>query len=77
MPKENYPLWDLICSNKQFVKAEVHPWSSGKELENTLLMLVNKLIGPPEPTSQLDYKCEMSHPASTEVGRSQALPVPH
>ncbi|XP_062204249.1 thiamine phosphate phosphatase-like protein [Phragmites australis] len=77
MPKENHPLWDLICSNEQLLKAEVHPWKSGEELERTLLKLVNKLITPPAQASQFDYKCEMSNPVSTEVGCSQALPVPH
>jgi pyridoxal phosphate phosphatase PHOSPHO2 len=77
MPKENYPLWNLICSYKQLLRAEIHPWSTGKELEKTLLQLVNKLMSPPAPASQLDYKCEMSNPVSTEVGRGQALPVPH
>ncbi|KAK3161214.1 hypothetical protein QOZ80_1BG0073960 [Eleusine coracana subsp. coracana] len=77
MPKENYPLWNLICSNKQLVKAEVHPWNNGKELEKTLLKLVNKLISPPAQVSQLDYKCEICNPVSTEAGCSKALPVPH
>ncbi|RLN23238.1 inorganic pyrophosphatase 3 [Panicum miliaceum] len=78
MPKENYPLWKLICSNKQLLKAEVHPWNSGEELEKTLLMLVNKMITPPAQVSSFDCsKCEMSKPASTEVGHHQALPVPH
>uniref|UniRef100_A0A0A9E511 Uncharacterized protein n=1 Tax=Arundo donax TaxID=35708 RepID=A0A0A9E511_ARUDO len=77
MPKENYPLWNLVSGNKQLLKAEVHPWNSGEELEKTLLKLVNKLIAPPTQASQFDYKCEISNPVSTEVGHSQALPVPH
>ncbi|EAY74825.1 hypothetical protein OsI_02715 [Oryza sativa Indica Group] len=75
MPKENYPLWNLISSNKQLLKAEVHPWNNGEELEQTLLKLVNKLITPPAQPSQFEYKCDMSNPVSTEVG--QALRVPH
>lgn len=77
MPKENYPLWNLINSNTQLLKAEVHPWNSGEELERTLLKLVNKLITPPAQASQFDYKCEMSNPVPTEVGHHQALRVPH
>ncbi|KAF0898528.1 hypothetical protein E2562_008122 [Oryza meyeriana var. granulata] len=77
MPKENYPLWNLISSNTQLLKAEVHPWNNGEELERTLLKLVNKLITPPAQASQFDYKCEMSNPVSTEVGHHQALRVPH
>ncbi|KAL6614980.1 hypothetical protein ACP70R_037250 [Stipagrostis hirtigluma subsp. patula] len=77
MPKENFPLWNLICSNKQLLKAEVHPWNSGEEMERILLKLVNKLIAPPAQASQLDYKCEMSGAVTTEVGLNKALPVPH
>jgi pyridoxal phosphate phosphatase PHOSPHO2 len=78
MPKENYPLWNLICNNKQLVKAEVHPWNSGEELEKTLLKLTSKMIAAPAQASQFDYsKCEMSNPASTEVAHHQALRVPH
>lgn len=51
MPKENYPLWNLIRNNKQLLKAEVHPWNSGEELEMTLLQLVSKTITPPAQAS--------------------------
>lgn len=77
MPKENYPLWNLINSNTQLLKAEVHPWNSGEELERTLLKLVNKFITPPAQASQFDYKCEKSNPVSTEVGHHHALRMPH
>jgi pyridoxal phosphate phosphatase PHOSPHO2 len=77
MPKENYPLWNLIRSNPQLIKAEVHPWCSGEELERILLKLVNKLVTPPAQVSQLDYKCEMSNPVPTDIGHNQTLPVPN
>ncbi|KAF7029730.1 hypothetical protein CFC21_041411 [Triticum aestivum] len=77
MPKENYPLWNLISSDPQLIKAEVHPWSSGEEFERILLKLVNKLITSHAQGSQLDYKCDMSNPVSTEVGHHQTLPVPN
>lgn len=65
MARENYPLWHLICDNKQLLKAEVHPWNSGEELEKTLLKLAGEVISPPAQASQFDYsKCEMSNPAS-------------
>ncbi|CAM0881596.1 unnamed protein product [Alopecurus aequalis] len=76
MPKENYPLWNLIRSNAQLIKAEVHPWYSGEDLERILLKLVNKLVTPPAQVSQLDYKCEMSNPVPTE-GQHQTIPVPN
>ncbi|KAF5187154.1 Cobw-domain-containing protein [Thalictrum thalictroides] len=30
MPRKDYPVWDLICSNPLLVKAGVHEWSSWK-----------------------------------------------
>lgn len=77
MPKENYPLWNLITSNKQLLKAEVHAWNTGEGLERILLQLVNKLITPPAQVTQVDYKCEISNPVSKEVGHHQTLPVPN
>lgn len=40
MPKKKYPLWEKIRSNSLLVKAEVHEWSDGEELERILLQLV-------------------------------------
>ncbi|XWS69991.1 hypothetical protein CRYUN_Cryun03dG0010900 [Craigia yunnanensis] len=41
MPKKNYPLWDRIFGDPALVKAEVHEWSTGEELEKILLHLIN------------------------------------
>ncbi|EHA8590022.1 inorganic pyrophosphatase 2-like [Cocos nucifera] len=41
MPRKDYPLWQLICDNPQQLKAEVHEWSNGEELERTLLQLIS------------------------------------
>lgn len=43
MPRKNYPLWNRICKDPKLVAAEVHDWSTGEELENILLNLINKL----------------------------------
>ncbi|ONK79106.1 uncharacterized protein A4U43_C01F3000 [Asparagus officinalis] len=40
MPRKNYPVWDLITSNIGLIKAEIHEWSNGEELEKTLMQLV-------------------------------------
>ncbi|TKY60792.1 Inorganic pyrophosphatase 3 [Spatholobus suberectus] len=48
MPRKNYPLWNRIHSDPKLVAAEVHDWSSGEELENILLNLINKLATPPQ-----------------------------
>ncbi|KAL5824416.1 hypothetical protein ACOSQ3_020479 [Xanthoceras sorbifolium] len=46
MPRKDFPVWDLICKNNNnkklvSVKAEIHEWSDGEELENVLLQLIN------------------------------------
>lgn len=41
MPRKNYPLWKQICGNLTLIKAEIHEWSNGEELEEILLHLVN------------------------------------
>ncbi|KAI3956905.1 hypothetical protein MKX01_000939, partial [Papaver californicum] len=43
MPRKNYPVWKMICSNKSLMKAEIHEWSSGDDLEVKLLSLINKI----------------------------------
>ncbi|KAK8547236.1 hypothetical protein V6N13_097952 [Hibiscus sabdariffa] len=42
MPRKNYPLWNHILSDRASVKAEIHEWSNGEELERILLRLINR-----------------------------------
>lgn len=44
MPRKNFPVWDLICKDPSLVKAEIHGWSDGEELEQVLLNLINKIM---------------------------------
>lgn len=41
MPRKLYPLSDRINSNQTLVKAKIHEWSDGKELEKILLNLLD------------------------------------
>ncbi|WVZ17436.1 hypothetical protein V8G54_010418, partial [Vigna mungo] len=43
MPRKNFLLWDLICRDPSLLKAEIHGWSDGEELEQILLHLINKI----------------------------------
>lgn len=45
MPRKEYPLWNWIRSNPSLVKAAVHEWNDGPELENILLHLINTVHG--------------------------------
>ncbi|KAM0933583.1 putative inorganic diphosphatase [Dioscorea sansibarensis] len=43
MPRLNYPVWELICENRELIKAEVHEWSDFEEQERVILKLINKV----------------------------------
>ncbi|CDP03190.1 unnamed protein product [Coffea canephora] len=45
LPRKDYPLWELIRSNQEFVEAEVHEWCNGEELEQILLALIDRISG--------------------------------
>lgn len=42
MPRINFPLSDLVSKNSNDIKAHVHGWRDGEELENVLLHIINK-----------------------------------
>ncbi|XP_050874020.1 inorganic pyrophosphatase 2 isoform X1 [Lathyrus oleraceus] len=44
MPRKNYPVWDLICKDPSLVKAQIHGWCDGEELEQVLMKLINKIM---------------------------------
>ncbi|KAH7657559.1 Inorganic diphosphatase protein [Dioscorea alata] len=43
MPRLNFPVWELICENRDLVKAEVHEWSDFEEQGRVLFQLINKV----------------------------------
>ncbi|KAF9614027.1 hypothetical protein IFM89_014827 [Coptis chinensis] len=43
MPRKDYPVWELICSNPLLIKAQIHEWSNGDDLEMILLHLINTI----------------------------------
>nr|AFK48095.1 unknown [Lotus japonicus] len=43
-PRTNFRLCDLVSKNSNAIKAEVHAWRDGAELENVLLHIINKTI---------------------------------
>ncbi|GAA0138392.1 phosphatase [Lithospermum erythrorhizon] len=43
MPRKDFALMDLILKDPSLVKAQVHGWSNGEELERILLELINKI----------------------------------
>ncbi|XP_030953123.1 thiamine phosphate phosphatase-like protein isoform X3 [Quercus lobata] len=43
MPRKNYPLWKHIHGKPKLIKAKVHEWSTGEELERILLHLIDTI----------------------------------
>ncbi|XP_074297589.1 inorganic pyrophosphatase 2-like [Silene latifolia] len=43
MPRKNFPAWDLILGNPSLIKAEIHGWSDGAELEQVLLSIIQEI----------------------------------
>ncbi|KAK6148704.1 hypothetical protein DH2020_016229 [Rehmannia glutinosa] len=43
MPRKDFPVWDLICENRALLRAEIHEWTDGDEMEVTLLKLIEKI----------------------------------
>lgn len=82
MPRKDFPLSDLVSKNSNKIKAEVHGWRDGKELENVLLNVINKAIGEENNTNNstqtilIDYKLEPI-PIDTHQSLRKALSVPH
>ncbi|XP_039052714.1 inorganic pyrophosphatase 2-like [Hibiscus syriacus] len=41
MPRNGFPVWDLICKNRSLIKAQVWEWSNGEDFANVLLHLIS------------------------------------
>ncbi|KAF9623568.1 hypothetical protein IFM89_003358 [Coptis chinensis] len=63
MPRKDYPLGDLIHTNSSLIKAGVHEWSDGEELERIFIHLIdtvksedrNTNIGNFSPLTSVDF----------------------
>ncbi|KAG4945109.1 hypothetical protein AAZX31_15G022400 [Glycine max] len=59
MPRKNFPVWELICKDPLLIKAEIHEWSDGEELERISLQLINKIsLGESAQNISADCKLE-------------------
>ncbi|KAG8055610.1 hypothetical protein GUJ93_ZPchr0001g30768 [Zizania palustris] len=72
MPRKGFPVWELICENPALLKAEVHPWSDGEEMEETLLRLVGRVLVEESKLLPLDCKLESMPGVAVQDG----LPMP-
>ncbi|KAK8524849.1 hypothetical protein V6N13_015847 [Hibiscus sabdariffa] len=80
MPRKNFPVWDLICRNPVLIKAEIHEWSDGEELEKVLLQIINMVAveGDDGKSSQLIsvVDCKLQTISASANALPRALPVP-
>lgn len=80
MPRKKYPLWQLIFDNPHQLKAEVHEWSNGEELEKNLLQLIDRSIIVDHKNADqvlaVDFKFK-TMPMSPKEALPLALRVPH
>ncbi|KAF7030655.1 hypothetical protein CFC21_042152 [Triticum aestivum] len=74
MPRKGFPVWDLMCENPGLLQAEVHPWSDGKDMEETLLRLISRVLVEESQLLPLDCKLE-SLPVAVQDGMPMPLVV--
>ncbi|XP_022723605.1 inorganic pyrophosphatase 2-like isoform X3 [Durio zibethinus] len=79
MPRKNFPVCDLICRNPMPVKAEIHEWSDGEELERVLLQIINmnSVDENNNNSAQLiSVDCKLQTISASNQSLPQALPIP-
>ncbi|XWS18892.1 hypothetical protein CRYUN_Cryun32bG0083900 [Craigia yunnanensis] len=79
MPRKNFPVWDLICRNPMLIKAEIHEWNDGEELERVLLQIINMISVEEnyDNSAQLiSVDCKLQTISVSTHALPQALSVP-
>lgn len=73
MPRKNFPVWDLISKNPMLIKAKIHEWTDGEELEKILLGLIETISIEKNAAAFIsaDYKL----PTISVPALPKALPV--
>ncbi|KAK9281810.1 hypothetical protein L1049_004716 [Liquidambar formosana] len=82
MPRKNFPLWDLICKKRELIKAKIHEWSDGEELEHVLLHLIGAISTQENNSSNsaqlISVDCKLqTMSTSAHEALPQPLSVPH
>ncbi|XP_062156238.1 inorganic pyrophosphatase 1-like [Alnus glutinosa] len=76
MPRKNFPMWELICKHPLLIKAEIHEWIDGEDLEPILLGLVNKISIEEKSVFISAADCKLQNiSVSAHEALPQALPV--
>ncbi|KAK8554165.1 hypothetical protein V6N13_073084 [Hibiscus sabdariffa] len=77
LPRKDFPVWDLICKNRNQIQAKVCEWSNGEEFEHVLLHLISKISN--DNTAQLysEYCKLQTIPGAAYKAFTKTLYVPH
>ncbi|KAJ3691953.1 hypothetical protein LUZ60_012303 [Juncus effusus] len=75
MPRKNYPLWDLIYTNPNDLKAQIHDWSDAVDLERVLLRLVQS--NKNSSVQLIDSTCHALMPGTYDEILPKAVHVPN
>ncbi|KVI05877.1 HAD-like domain-containing protein [Cynara cardunculus var. scolymus] len=59
MPRKDFPVWDLICKNRHLLKAEVHEWTDGEDLERVLLQLITTVVSMEDMKNNIDNENQL------------------
>ncbi|KAM0031986.1 putative hydrolase [Helianthus debilis subsp. tardiflorus] len=59
MPRKDFPVWDLICKNRELVKSEIHEWTNGEDLERILLHIITSLISSEDMKNNIDNTSQL------------------
>ncbi|XP_021757820.1 inorganic pyrophosphatase 1-like [Chenopodium quinoa] len=81
MPRFNFPAYDMISSNPMLIKAKIHGWADGGDLERVLLALIQDNINCGDDYNvdqlfKLDCKLEILPVTSDIELRPKVLCVP-
>ena len=79
MPRKNFPIWDLICRNPMLIKAEIHEWNDGEELERVLLQIINMISveqNDDNSAQLISVDCKLQTISVSTHALPQALSVP-
>ncbi|XVF48649.1 hypothetical protein PTKIN_Ptkin03bG0207200 [Pterospermum kingtungense] len=78
MPRKNFPMWELVCSNRKLIRAnDIREWNDGEELGIVLSNLIDKIFSEEKyPVVGVDQiVVPADYPLGHEAFRN-ALPVP-
>uniref|UniRef100_A0A7N0UN03 Uncharacterized protein n=1 Tax=Kalanchoe fedtschenkoi TaxID=63787 RepID=A0A7N0UN03_KALFE len=43
LPRKDFPVWDLMSKTPMLVKAKIHEWTDGQDLEEILMQTISKI----------------------------------